>query len=127
MNSVDLYLGCVITFLQGKVTKPFHVISLIFKNFNYEIFCLFTGAVGLLVISSSVTLAVPFCMGKVIDIINTSAKDGTIMEKLTSFCSVLLVIFLIGGLANFGRVYLMQISGKFQYLFIHNFFPWFKN
>lgn len=127
MNSVDLYLGCVITFLQGKVTKPFHVISLIFKNFNYEIFCLFTGAVGLLVISSSVTLAVPFCMGKVIDIINTSAKDGTIMEKLTSFCSVLLVIFLIGGLANFGRVYLMQISGKFQYLFIHNFFLWFKN
>lgn len=68
------------------------------------------GAVGLLVISSSVTLAVPFCMGKVIDIINTSAKDGTMMEKLTSFCSVLLVIFLIGGLANFGRVYLMQIS-----------------
>ena len=50
-------------------------------------------------------------MGKVIDVINTSAKDGTIMEKLTSICSVLLVIFVIGGLANFGRFYLMQISG----------------
>ncbi|KAL4238741.1 ATP-binding cassette sub- B member 10 [Mactra antiquata] len=68
------------------------------------------GAIGFLVISSSVTLSVPYCMGKVIDIINTSAKDGTLMEKLTSFCSILLVIFVIGGLANFGRAYLMSIA-----------------
>lgn len=78
-------------------------------------FTLFTsGAVGFLVISSTVTLSVPFCMGKVIDIINTSAKDGTLMDKLTSFCSILLVIFIIGGLANFGRAYLMNIAGKFS-------------
>lgn len=51
-------------------------------------------------------------MGKVIDIINTSAHDGTLTEKLTTFSSVLLVIFVIGGLANFARSYLMDISGK---------------
>ena len=59
-------------------------------------------------------MAVPFCMGKVIDIIYTSLEDGTIVEKLTNICKVLVGIFLIGGLANFGRVYLMQISGIFQ-------------
>lgn len=68
------------------------------------------GAICFLVVSSGVTLAVPYCMGKVIDIINTAAHDGTLMEKLNSFCSMLLIVFVIGGLANFGRVYLMSIA-----------------
>ncbi|XP_052769756.1 ATP-binding cassette sub-family B member 10, mitochondrial-like isoform X1 [Mya arenaria] len=68
------------------------------------------GAVCLLVISSSVSLAVPFYMGKIIDIINESAHDGTLMEKLTTICSYLLVVFAVGALANFGRSYLMDVS-----------------
>lgn len=70
-----------------------------------------TGAVGLLFISSTVTLSVPFCVGYVIDIINTAAKEGQMRQKLNTICTVLCGVFLVGGLANFGRVYLMQVSG----------------
>ncbi|KAK6182684.1 hypothetical protein SNE40_010309 [Patella caerulea] len=70
------------------------------------------GAVCLLLISSSVSMAVPFCLGKVIDIIYTASQDGTLVEKLNNICKILVGIFLIGALANFGRVYLMQISGQ---------------
>ncbi|CAH1792181.1 unnamed protein product [Owenia fusiformis] len=70
------------------------------------------GAVGLLVISSGVTMAVPFCIGKVIDIIYDSGKDGNMVEKLTSFCQVLVGVFLVGAVANAGRVYLMSTSGQ---------------
>lgn len=69
------------------------------------------GAVGLLLVSSTVTLSVPFCIGYVIDIINSAAKEGQARQKLNMICSVLCVVFLVGGFANFGRVYLMQISG----------------
>ena len=81
----------------------------------YYIYCYFPGAVGLLFISSTVSLSVPFCIGYVIDLINSAAKEGQAREKLNMICSVLCVIFLVGGLANFGRVYLMQISGGFYF------------
>jgi len=68
-------------------------------------------AVGLLFISSAVTMAVPFGIGRVIDIIYTTAKDGHMVERLTQFCQFLLVIFVTGAVANFGRIYLMQTSG----------------
>jgi ATP-binding cassette subfamily B (MDR/TAP) protein 10 len=71
----------------------------------------FTGAVVLLLISSGVSMAVPFCIGKVIDIIYTSSKEGHMKERLTVFCRIMIGVFVIGALANFGRVYLMQISG----------------
>ena len=57
-------------------------------------------------------MAVPFCMGKVIDIIYTAAEQGQLIEKLNTVCQILVVVFLVGGLANFGRVYLMQIAGQ---------------
>jgi ATP-binding cassette subfamily B (MDR/TAP) protein 10 len=68
--------------------------------------------VGLLLISSSVTMAVPFCMGKVIDIINTAADQEQLISNLNIVCMVLVGVFVVGGLANFGRVYLMQIAGQ---------------
>jgi ATP-binding cassette subfamily B (MDR/TAP) protein 10 len=68
-------------------------------------------AVGFLFISSAVTMAVPFGIGRVIDIIYTTAKDGDMVGRLTSFCEILLAIFLFGALANFGRIYIMQTSG----------------
>ncbi|XP_046571175.1 ATP-binding cassette sub-family B member 10, mitochondrial-like [Haliotis rubra] len=70
------------------------------------------GALGLLVVSSSVTMAVPFCIGKVIDIIYTASQEGKMEERLNSLCKILLVVFLIGGVANFGRVYLMTVAGQ---------------
>lgn len=70
------------------------------------------GAVGLLVISSGVTMAVPFCMGKVIDIIYTTADHDQLVDRLNYVCKILVAVFLVGGAANFGRVYLMQIAGQ---------------
>ncbi|XP_029644906.1 ATP-binding cassette sub-family B member 10, mitochondrial [Octopus sinensis] len=78
------------------------------KGEKWKIF----GAITFLLVSSTVTMAVPFCIGKVVDIINSAYKDGNVMSKLNVMCQSLMVIFLIGGLANCGRVYLIQISGQ---------------
>lgn len=71
------------------------------------------GAIGLLFISSAVTMSVPFCMGKIIDIIYTSSQNpAQMVDTLTYVCKILCGVFLLGGTANFGRVYLIQISGQ---------------
>ncbi|XP_054711327.1 ATP-binding cassette sub-family B member 10, mitochondrial-like [Uloborus diversus] len=62
----------------------------------------------LLCISSAVTMAVPYCVGQLIDIITTA--NGNVKDNLVSFCYVLIAIFAIGALANCGRVYLMNMS-----------------
>lgn len=71
------------------------------------------GAVSLLLISSAVTMSVPFCMGKIIDIIYTaSSNPEQMMQTLSNICKILIGVFLVGGSANFGRVYLIQVSGQ---------------
>ncbi|KAH9507216.1 ATP-binding cassette sub- B member 10, mitochondrial [Bulinus truncatus] len=70
-----------------------------------------TGALLCLMVSSAVTLSVPYFIGKIIDLIYTSEKDK-MMHNLTAFCTSLLAIFFIGGLANFGRVYVIQSSSQ---------------
>ncbi len=57
-------------------------------------------------------MAVPFGIGKVIDIINSDKSGKEMKSHLTQFCSILVGIFLVGAVANFGRVYLMKVSGK---------------
>lgn len=82
-------------------------------------------AIGLLFVSSGVTMAVPFALGKVIDVIygldqmknvkenNESAKQADTSKKnLDKLCKALMVVFVIGGLANFGRVYYMRIAAQ---------------
>jgi len=63
-------------------------------------------------------MAVPFGIGRVIDIIYTTATDGHMVERLSNFCQILLVIFVTGALANFGRIYLMQTSGNEKFFSI---------
>ncbi|XP_029156705.1 ATP-binding cassette sub-family B member 10, mitochondrial-like [Nylanderia fulva] len=67
-------------------------------------------AIAFLLVSSSVTMAVPFCFGKVIDVINTMEKTN-MKEQLNQLTFALFVVFLIGGLSNFSRVYLMSKAG----------------
>lgn len=70
-------------------------------------------AVGFLTVSSAVSMSAPFFLGRVIDIIYTSAADTeTMTASLTSLCIMLTGVFLCGGAANAARVYLMQISGQ---------------
>lgn len=70
------------------------------------------GAVGFLLISSAVMMVIPFGIGRVIDIIYSSSQEkDDMMQKLTNFSKILLVIFLIGAVANFARIYIMSTSG----------------
>ena len=78
-------------------------------------------AVGLLFISSGISMSVPFAIGKIIDIIynldqlkqsDQELQRTKIQERLKNVCLGLTGIFIIGGLCNFGRVYLMRISGQ---------------
>ncbi|XP_060532272.1 ATP-binding cassette sub-family B member 10, mitochondrial isoform X1 [Cylas formicarius] len=66
-------------------------------------------AICFLFISSSVTMAVPFSLGKVLDIIYTIAEDT--QQRLNKVCGVLLCIFVLGAICNFGRVYFMSVAG----------------
>lgn len=66
-------------------------------------------AVGCLVVSSVVTLGVPRFIGKVMDMI---VMDNFPREKLHAFCLILFGVFVVGGLANFGRIYLMNSASK---------------
>ncbi|CAL7941559.1 unnamed protein product [Xylocopa violacea] len=68
------------------------------------------GAITFLLVSSAVTMAVPFCLGKLIDIIYTSDKEN-MRENLNELCIILFGVFIIGALCNFCRVYLMSTTG----------------
>lgn len=70
-----------------------------------------TLAVGLLLVSSAVSMTVPFFIGKLIDFIQTGDKDS-IKEKLKNISLVMLGVFLVGSVANFGRIYLIQSTGE---------------
>lgn len=58
-------------------------------------------------------MAVPFALGKVIDIIyNLDKETSETSNKLNSVCLGLAAVFVLGGICNFGRVYLMRVSGQ---------------
>jgi ATP-binding cassette subfamily B (MDR/TAP) protein 10 len=56
-------------------------------------------------------MAVPFFIGKIIDFIQSGDKEST-KEKLKNITILLTGIFIIGALANFGRVYIIQSTGQ---------------
>lgn len=57
-------------------------------------------------------MAVPFSLGKVLDIIYASEENTkNTRDKLNKICVILIGIFTIGALCNFGRIYLMSTSG----------------
>ena len=59
-------------------------------------------------------MSVPFCMGRVLDVIYAAQGRGEMVEKLSFMCKVFVLIFVIGALANFGRIVLIQTSGTLQ-------------
>lgn len=62
--------------------------------------------------SSTVTMAVPFSLGKILDIIynSTNNKDDA-RRKLNKVGGVLVTMFVVGAICNFGRIYIMSASG----------------
>ena len=68
-------------------------------------------AVTLLFLSSSVTMSVPYFLGKIIDMLQTY-KHEELHHRLKQMTLVLVGIFGIGALANFGRVYLILTTSQ---------------
>ncbi|XP_022175730.1 ATP-binding cassette sub-family B member 10, mitochondrial isoform X1 [Myzus persicae] len=67
-------------------------------------------AVCFLLVSSAVTMAIPFSFGRIVDIIYKSDITEA-QSKLVTICTILLPVFLIGAACNFGRIYLINTSG----------------
>lgn len=59
-------------------------------------------------------MSVPYFLGKVIDIVfNKNGMDESAVSSLQDYSKMLVGIFIIGGLANFSRVYLFGSAGEF--------------
>lgn len=69
------------------------------------------GAIALLLISSSVTMSVPYFLGKIIDMLQ-SYKHEELRQRLKQVTLALVGVFGIGALANFGRVYLILTTSQ---------------
>lgn len=75
-------------------------------------------AILCLVISSAVTVSLPTMIGKILDIANSSSSEEEEGEKkifglpLNIFFAGLGGMFVIGGIANYGRVVLLRTTGE---------------
>ncbi|EGG07904.1 uncharacterized protein MELLADRAFT_23558, partial [Melampsora larici-populina 98AG31] len=67
---------------------------------------------GLLLVSSSVTLSVPFLWGKVIDVFTSPELSQALPLSLPGVAGLLTGFFLIGAGANTLRVIIMRIAGQ---------------
>ncbi|KAK2755022.1 ATP-binding cassette permease mdl1 [Arachnomyces sp. PD_36] len=69
----------------------------------------------LLLISSSITMSIPFSIGKILDIATKSSADGTneiFGLTLPVFYSALAGILALGAAANYGRIIILRIVGE---------------
>ena len=71
-------------------------------------------AVGLLLISSSISMALPFSIGKIMDIATKGPGEGNELFGLSleTFYTGLGCILAIGACANFGRIIVLRIVGE---------------
>lgn len=76
------------------------------------------GGIFFLILSSTVTMAIPFSLGKVLDIIYTSTGDEEqARTRLNHVGLILLGVFVFAAICNFGRVFFMSIAGLKYWLF----------
>ncbi|KAJ7169164.1 P-loop containing nucleoside triphosphate hydrolase protein [Mycena crocata] len=69
-------------------------------------------AVGLLFVSSSVSMSIPFTIGKLIDFFSSASPQFPFGLSMWQASSLLLIMFTTGALANAGRALLMRMSGQ---------------
>ncbi|EPQ55212.1 hypothetical protein GLOTRDRAFT_138835 [Gloeophyllum trabeum ATCC 11539] len=69
-------------------------------------------AVGLLLVSSSVSMSIPLTVGKLIDYFTSTSPQIPYGLTLGQASALLLVLFTAGSLCNAGRVVLMRLSGQ---------------
>ncbi|OQR75181.1 ATP-binding cassette sub-family B member 10 [Tropilaelaps mercedesae] len=69
-------------------------------------------AVGLLSLSSLATIVFPFFIGKTIDTIYQSDSIETMKKRLNYIVTIVGGLAVLGGAANFGRVYLINVASQ---------------
>jgi putative ABC transport system ATP-binding protein len=70
-------------------------------------------AVGLLLVSSSITMAIPFSIGKILDVATSAGGDNAIFGLSPStFYLSLGGILVLGASANYGRIIILRIVGE---------------
>ncbi|CEQ38772.1 SPOSA6832_00236, partial [Sporobolomyces salmonicolor] len=67
-------------------------------------------AIGLLCVSSTVSLSIPFGIGRIIDIF--SGNGANLPVSVPTAATLLALFFALGAAANMGRTILMRISGQ---------------
>ncbi|KAJ3027376.1 UNVERIFIED_CONTAM: ATP-binding cassette permease mdl1 [Siphonaria sp. JEL0065] len=82
---------------------------------------LLTGAAGFLLVSSAVSMSIPFSMGKIMDFVmiqmGMKVADTELMNLMSSLplevvFGSLIGVFVVGAGANFGRIMLMRKAGE---------------
>ncbi|KAJ1843930.1 ATP-binding cassette permease mdl1 [Coemansia sp. RSA 2708] len=96
---------------QAKQTKTGQAWVRLFRLARPE-YRLLGGAVGLLLVSSSVTMAVPFTMGKIIDIVTSASATVPFGLTLGQVFGGLGAVFVAGAVANAGRIVLIRTAGE---------------
>jgi ATP-binding cassette subfamily B (MDR/TAP) protein 10 len=95
---------------KPKVKLTFNELGRLFRLAKHE-----KGRIGcaiiLLLISSGVTMSVPYFLGKIIDMLQTYKHDE-LRHRLKQTTLILSGVFAIGALANFGRVYLILTTSQ---------------
>ncbi|KAL4249152.1 Type 1 protein exporter [Abortiporus biennis] len=69
-------------------------------------------AIGLLLVSSTVSMSIPFTIGKLIDYFTSANPSIPLGLTLGQASAILLFIFTGGAVANAGRAMLMRLSGQ---------------
>ena len=70
-------------------------------------------AVALLLVSSSITMAVPFSIGKILDVATSAGSGDTIFGfSQSTFYLGLASILALGASANYGRIIILRIVGE---------------
>ncbi|KAJ3536650.1 hypothetical protein NMY22_g5934 [Coprinellus aureogranulatus] len=69
-------------------------------------------AVGLLFVSSAVSMSVPFTIGKLIDFFSSTSPQIPFGLSIWQASAALFTIFTIGAVANAGRAMLMRLAGQ---------------
>ncbi|GAA5827146.1 hypothetical protein JCM11251_001141 [Rhodosporidiobolus azoricus] len=67
-------------------------------------------AIGLLCVSSTVSLSIPFGIGRIIDLF--SGQNASLPLSVPTAATLLAVFFGLGAAANMGRVIMMRIAGQ---------------
>ncbi|KAJ2782753.1 ATP-binding cassette permease mdl1 [Coemansia interrupta] len=70
------------------------------------------GAVGLLFVSSGVSMAIPFSMGKIIDMVTSAGAAIPFGLSPAQAFGGLAAVFAVGALANAGRIFLIRTAGE---------------